>query len=144
MLMPSKAPTGVTALQAVRLDTMTTLSLVVTAISLHSVRRRNMPTDSDRPLAVQPSFAPRLASSVVKDLPVVHEYAVGNQLLVTGILFNFVPRPKTGVSRIEQRRQVTVHIGVETLKVPEFLKQQRRHHQDMFNGRFRSSHQHLA
>jgi hypothetical protein len=60
------------------------------------------------------------------------EDAVGNQLLERRILFHLGPRPVAHMLGLQQLGQVPRRVGAKSLKVPEPLKDRRRHDQHLF------------
>src|SRR6516165_12362535 len=89
------------------------------------ILRRNVPADTDRAFAMEPSFSLQFASLVVKQLAPMPEQTIGNQLLEARVDLHLVARPEADIRRIEERFKVRINLGAEPLEVPDLAKQER-------------------
>lgn len=98
------------------------------------IDRGDVPADAERALAEQSRLALALPAAVREDLAVAHKDAVGDQLLEAGVLFDLISGAVAGVGGIEQRVEVGSCIGLEALKVTDFVEQRGGNDEDVFHG----------
>src|SRR5437763_5047893 len=60
---------------------------------------------------------------------------IWNDLLKRRIGFDVLPRPKRQILGIEQARQIVIDARTQALEQARFVKDPRRHHQDLFGFR---------
>ena len=102
-----------------------------------------MPADADAALAVQPAFALPCAARVLKyrlaaRRVAVPKDAVGDQLLIAGVLLHFAAQLQAGIRRAEQFVEISLDVsGQKALKVAQPMKQRGRDDQNSFGMDFR-------
>lgn len=100
---------------------------------------RDVPADADAAFGVEPAFAHAAPALVLEDLraAVVIDPAeddVWDQLLVAGVLFHPPPGQVLNVAPFEQPRQITGHLGRETLEVAQLVEERGGNDQDLLFG----------
>ena len=83
-----------------------------------------MAANSDRTLAVQPPLATGLASTIVEDTAVMHKQAIWDELFITRVFFALGTGLKTCVNWIEKSLEISIDVGIESLKVAQLPKEE--------------------